>query len=65
MGAVDVLTVVRRGTLHGEPLRDDAHGNHKVRVRGSARGFGVVELVLAISWLDDAVAVTVYSIDRK
>jgi hypothetical protein len=65
MGAVDVLTVLRRGTLRGEPLWDDAHGNHKVRVRGSARGFGEVELVLAISWLDDAVAVTVYSIDRK
>jgi hypothetical protein len=44
---------------------DNARGNHKVRVRGPAHGFGEVEVVLAISWLEDAVAVTVYSIDRK
>ncbi len=65
MGVVDVLAVLRRGTLRGEPPWDDAHGNHKIRVRGPVHGFGKVEVVLAISWLDDAVAVTVYSIDRK
>lgn len=65
MGAADVLAIVRRGRMRGEPVPDGLHGNHKVRLRGSVHGFGDVELVLGLAWLDDAIAVTVYSVDRK
>ncbi len=60
-----VLQVLRTGEVRDEPVPDDRHGNHKVRVRASIPDAGQVEIVLAIAWFDNAIAVTIYSIRGK
>lgn len=63
--AARVRAVLRDGAIQGVPVADVRFGNHKVRVRASVAGFGPVEIVVAIAWFDDAVAVTITSIKGR
>ena len=51
---------IRRGWIRGAPERDAKFESYKVKVRAKIPDFGRVELVIAISWLDDAVCITIY-----
>jgi hypothetical protein len=55
-----VYNVLRTGKVQGTPVFDEKHNNHKVKVRASLPDFGRVELVLAVSWFDDTVCITIY-----
>ena len=61
--AIHLRTVLRDGEIQGEPVADARYGNYKVRVRGWSESFGQVEIVVAIAWFDDAIAVTIYSVE--
>lgn len=63
LGRHGVLSIVREGQLRGDPVPDERHRNHKVRIRSTLPGHGMVEIVVAIAWLRDAVAVTIYSVE--
>lgn len=55
--------MIRRGKLQGDPVPASGFNNHKIKVRGQATDFGVVEIVLGISWFN-GVCITIYEIER-
>ena len=52
--------VLSTGVIQGEPIRDDNHQNYKIKVRAKLPDFNQVELVVGVSWLNDAVCITIY-----
>ena len=58
------MNALRRGTLQGDPVRDDEHDNHKVKLRSTVTDFGKVEMLIGIKFLADAVGITIYGIKK-
>jgi hypothetical protein len=53
------MRILKRGTVISDPQWNEQYGNHTVKVRGQT-DYGRITIVVAISFLDDAVCVTLY-----
>lgn len=51
--------ILKRGTVISDPQWNEQYGNHTVKVRGQT-DYGRITIVVAISFLDDAICVTLY-----
>lgn len=60
---LSAMTVLKLGAVISDPQWNERHGNHTVKVRGQT-DFGMITIVVAISYLDDAFCVTLYP-DRR
>jgi hypothetical protein len=56
-----IFRVIRNGELLGSPRPSPENNNHIIKIRGHALDFGVIEMVLGLSWFS-GVCITIYGI---
>jgi hypothetical protein len=60
----DVYRLLRNGRVFGAPVPEHEMVCHKVKVRGTLPDFGLLEIVIAISYVDSLTCITIYDIEQ-